>query len=178
MDVKKVTKAVVAAGILALIAAAIAARPEFLRRRSGRDADRTLGVYAPTREPVPRGVTVPERDTENLLANIARPAHVSLAGRGIAFRTFRIRAEKGAFAPDTVIVRQGDNVAVEITAVDRDYDFTLPDYSYSDLSIAKGKTARVSFGATMTGKFTFFCVSCGGPEKGPKGVLIAVEEKK
>ncbi|MEK7076966.1 MAG: cupredoxin domain-containing protein, partial [Patescibacteria group bacterium] len=110
-------------------------------------------------------------------ANVARP-DVSIplgASTDDKLRKFQIQITGGAFAPeDTVVVRKGDSVRLAVTAVDRNYDFTQPDYGFSS-PIRKGTSVEFKFAATASGKFTFFCKSCGGPEKGPVGYLIVAE---
>jgi heme/copper-type cytochrome/quinol oxidase subunit 2 len=108
------------------------------------------------------GVAVPQIQT---------PAHPSGAGTG-DFRQFAISADNNAFVPATVIVKSGDIIDLEITAVDKNYDFTQPDYGFSAVSLPKGETTKVQFQALNTGKFTFYCASCGGPNKGPIGYVI------
>ena len=86
-----------------------------------------------------------------------------------------MKAENNSFIPDTVVVNKGDVVHIDLTAVDKDYAFTQPDYGF-DSPIAKGKTRAIEFQAVAGGKITFFCKICGGPEKGPVGYLIVKDK--
>lgn len=126
-----------------------------------------------TRETAPEDIIVPGKGEEGVSENVAVPEIVSSANptSDASYRSFSISAEDGKFQPNTVIVEQGDVVNLNITAVDRDYDFTQPDYGFKE-SIPKGTSKRIQFGATASGKFTFFCSVCGGPEEGPIGFII------
>jgi len=126
-----------------------------------------------TRETAPENVTVPNQGDKNAPQNVAVPSSVSpgSASGSTSIRKFSIKIENNEFTPNTVIVKLGDTVDLSFTAVDRDYDFTQPDYGFK-ASVLKGSSQRIQFGATAAGKFTFYCSSCGGPSKGPVGYVI------
>ncbi len=116
-------------------------------------------------------VAVPNTDSTKLPPNVARPESVIPSGTA-AFRTFVVRAEAGKFTPDTLIVNNRDVVRVKLSSIDKDYDFTLPDYGLVNYFVKKGQSLTIEFGASGSGKYTFYCITCGGPEKGPVGYLI------
>ena len=127
-----------------------------------------------TREAPPRNVVVPDVGAENVPENVAVPESVSPAAphRGDAsFRSFNVSINGGKFEPDTVIVKMGDTARINVTAVDGDYDYFQPDYGFK-VRLAQGETKFTQFDATAAGKFTIFCESCGGPDRGPVGYLI------
>jgi heme/copper-type cytochrome/quinol oxidase subunit 2 len=126
-----------------------------------------------TREAAPQNIVVPSQNSKNTPQNVAVPTTVSPANvAGTSnYRNFNVTAEGGKFTPDTVTVYLNDQIVLNITAVDRDYDFTQPDIGAS-IPIPKGTTKTIRTQATATGKFTFYCASCGGPAKGPLGYLI------
>lgn len=128
-----------------------------------------------TRAPVPAGVTVPSQG-EATAPNVAPPQVVSpaKAGSDSEYRSFSITADDNQFTPSTIVVNQGDVVNLIITAVDKNYDFTQPDYGFKQVAILKGQSKTIQFGATATGQFTFYCSSCGGPTQGPTGYIIIV----
>lgn len=143
----------------------------------GEDAGPTGPV---TQEALPRNVVivVPDKGAENVPENVAVPENVSpsnVAGTA-SFRTFpTLKMENNKLGPqDTVTTYVGDTVTLYIEAVDADYDFTMPNYGFREIPIPKGDTKKIAFTATAEGKFTFFCQSCGGPEKGPVGYLVVV----
>jgi plastocyanin len=125
-----------------------------------------------TREAAPANVVVPSEESKDVPQNVALPTVVSSnPNQSTSFRSFDIKADGNKFSPDTVIVRQGDTININVTAVDKDYDFFQPDYGVK-AQIPKGATKKVQFQGTASGKFLFYCVSCGGPDKGPTGYLI------
>lgn len=130
-----------------------------------------------TRAPAPQDVVVPEKDSTNVPENVARPDIVapSAPTSQSSLRSFDIKVERGKFAPDTIVVRKGDSIHLTITAIDGDYDFVQPDYGIQT-SLPKGTQKQVGFTAAADGKFTFFCGSCGGPEKGPVGYIIVSQK--
>ena len=125
-----------------------------------------------TRAPAPIDVKVPG---SNSLAppNVAKPTTVVPASPGgsESLRRFSLKIQDDKFSPDTVIVNKGDVIQLSITALDKNYDFTQPDFGFKK-SISKGQTQEIGFQASAVGKFTFFCSACGGPDKGPVGYII------
>ncbi len=128
-----------------------------------------------TRQPVPSGTAVPGTSTVNLPASVAKPQFVAPAAPNTSanFRSFNITVSNNTFSPNTVIVNVGDTIHLNITAADKDYDFTQPDYGFK-VPLPKGQTKVVEFQATAADKYTFFCKSCGGPNSGPVGYVIVV----
>ena len=125
-----------------------------------------------TRESISGSVTVPN-EGDKVPANVAPPVEVGSAGNNTvaSYRSFDLNVSGGAFTPDTVIVKVGDTVHMLITASGGNYDFTQPDYGLKT-ALLSGKTTVVEFQAITSGKFTFYCASCGGPSKGPVGYVI------
>lgn len=129
----------------------------------------------PTRREAPKNVAVPEVGTTRVSANIAVPIAVISARPKSAseLRSFAIEIARDAFEPDTIIVYEGDIVHMNVLAADKAYDFTQPDYGFK-VGIKKGETKVIEFSVSAPGNFTFYCVSCGGPGRGPVGHLIVV----
>jgi len=127
-----------------------------------------------TRQSVSANMTVPGT-TSTVPVNVAKPAIVTQAAPGTVsnFRSFTIQVSGNKFSPDTVIANAGDTVHINITAVDKDYDFYQPDYGLS-LSLPKGVAKVVEFQVTTPDKYTFYCKSCGGPASGPVGYVTVV----
>lgn len=124
----------------------------------------------------PKNVEVPGVGETNVPEGVAVPKNVSPASTvsDAKIRNFsELKIENNKFTPQEFIVKQGDIFDVNVVAIDNDYDFTQQDYGFN-LNIKKGETKRVQFQATASGKFTFYCKSCGGPEKGPIGYLTVV----
>mgnify|MGYP001559452915 CR=1 FL=1 len=129
-----------------------------------------------TREVAPENIAVPEKDSGNVPENVAKPEQVSPAAAGVEedMRTFSITVSGNKFSPDTVIARVGDIIKLNFTAVDKNYEFTQPDYGFK-AQLPKGQTVSVTFGVNGEGKFLFYCGSCGGPSQGPVGYIIVVK---
>jgi heme/copper-type cytochrome/quinol oxidase subunit 2 len=109
---------------------------------------------------------------------VGAPITVVPAAPGITAlaRSFDISVQNDKFTPSTVTVLVGDTVNISITAVDKDYDFTQPDYGLSS-PLPKGVKKLILFQGTSSGKYTFFCKSCGGPDKGPVGYIVVVPKQ-
>jgi len=132
------------------------------------------GTPSQTRATVSGAVTIPDANSTSVPSNVAKPTTVVAAGINqpdASARTFEVSVNANKFSPDTIIVKVGDRVRINFTAVDKDYGFTQPDYGFS-VPLPKGQKKFVEFGATAEGKFTFYCKSCGGPSRGPVGYII------
>lgn len=128
------------------------------------------------KEAAPVDIVVPEVGTVlsgEAAAGVAIPEVVVTAAPGVTakFRSFQITAENGNFMPNQVIVNAGDTVHLDLQAVDTDYDFVLPSYNMKQ-TVKKGEKKILEFQALQTGRFTYYCSICGGPEQGPKGSII------
>ena len=121
---------------------------------------------APTNVAVPNagetstnGVAVPQTET------------AAAPGATAKYRSFNITVTSSAFTPSTIAVNVGDTVDLQITASGGNYDFTQPDLNLHRL-LPQGQTKTVEFSTMTSGKYTFYCSSCGGPSKGPVGYII------
>ncbi|HEY5220973.1 MAG TPA: cupredoxin domain-containing protein [Candidatus Paceibacterota bacterium] len=138
---------------------------------------RLAALTSSTTAAVPAGTVAPNKGSTSTPSNVAVPV---VQGPGspsgdVSYRSFNISIDGSAYSPNTVIVKTGDTVNLEMTAVDANYAFTLPQYHFND-PIAKGKTQTIQFQASGVGDFTFYCGSCGGPSKGPVGHLIVTAD--
>ncbi len=149
-----------------------ATNPEFTEMPAGIQ----IPTITKTRAPVPQDAKVPEVNEKNVPADVAVPQTVVAAGPNTQskFRAFVMSVTGDTFMPNTILVREGDTVHIAITATDKNYDFTQPDYGLA-ASLPKGALKVVEFGALLTGKFQFYCSKCGGPDKGPVGYVTVVK---
>lgn len=122
-------------------------------------------------------IIVPETTSTLLPPNMAKPATVVEAApdANTKFRVFNLAIENNKVTPDTMAVYIGDTLRINITAQDKNYDLVQPDYSLRQ-DLPKGVKRVIQFDATNLGKFTFYCESCGGPEKGPLAYLEVVNK--
>jgi len=127
-----------------------------------------------TKLPVPSGTTVPDA-TSKVSGDVAKPLAVTQAAPGVdsKVRSFTIQINNNQFTPAQVVAYVNDIVHITFTAVDKDYDVTQPDYGFR-LVIPKGQTKLLEGQFTSAGKYVFYCASCGGPDQGPVGYLVAV----
>lgn len=123
----------------------------------------------------PLGVQVPDMNSQ-VPAGVAKPTLLTAAAPDspTSFRKFEMEIRNNEFVPNTVIVREGDTVRIDLVAIDRNYDFYLPYYALRQ-RIDKQQKRGVEFQALESGTFAFFCERCGGPSTGPVGKLIVVQ---
>lgn len=173
-------------GIVVVVLAAF-----FIRQRGGSFPERGTGpggtsaglpggmMDSPTHAPVPEGAVAPGVGASDLPEGVGAPRLVTEAAPSVpySYRSFSISVENGKFVPDTIIVNEKDTVNLKITASDDEYDFFQPDYGLS-APLPEGVTKTVEFGALLTGKLTFYCQSCGGPDSGPVGYIVVVPIKQ
>jgi hypothetical protein len=161
-----------AVAVVVIVALVAAGRP----KSSGpggipTDGETTKG----TRSEAPVSIMVPEKGTADVPENVAIPevtAPANLQNTG-TFRKFSMAVSGNKFEPNTFVIREGDTLHIDITAVDKNYDFTQPDIGYQATPLLQGKTGFIEFGSGVpAGKYAFYCSSCGGPVSGPVGYII------
>jgi cytochrome c oxidase subunit 2 len=88
-------------------------------------------------------------------------------------RVIAINAERFAFNPSKVTVKQGQLVEFVLTSDDTDHGFRIPDTAIDVAIPPQGRgEARVRFIAKEKGKFTFECSRpCGAGHNLMRGVL-------
>ena len=131
------------------------------------------------RTEVPTNIVVPSKTTKLTEAEkkeIAIPIVVMPAAPGTesSFRSFDIKAEAGIFTPNKIIVKLGDTVHINFTAIDKDYDIVFPSYGMKQ-SAKKGQTKILEFQASNEGSFLYYCEICGGEQSTTKGNVIIVK---
>lgn len=119
-------------------------------------------------------VSVPETGEKPENESIAVPVSVADAATGVTdshLRTFLISAEDGKFTPSVIIVYKNDTVHINFTAIDGEYDITVPDYGLQQIT-QQGETKPLEFRAEKEGEFAYYCELCGGPSSGVGGKII------
>jgi len=135
-------------------------------------------VVSTTKDEVPTGQSVPEEGEEDVPENVAVPSIVRPAAPGAEseYREFPVVDVVGdRFVPDTIVVRKGDIAHILFRAIDKDYDFTQPDLGLKS-TLPEGVEKLIESWFGTEGKYTFYCESCGGPDKGPVGHIIVVDK--
>jgi cytochrome c oxidase subunit 2 len=109
---------------------------------------------------------------------------VALIGVGLALtprtthsaaeQVIRVTAKKFEYSPDEITVKKGVPLVLEITSLDRDHGFKLPEFGVR-ADIKPGATTRVRFVPNKTGRFPFRCdVFCGSGHEDMSGELVVV----
>ena len=132
----------------------------------------------PDRLAVPTGVVVPEPGMAvpaEIKDKVAIPNQVVEEPAGTKIRTFNLRAEGGKFIPETFIANQGDQINIQFTSVDGDYDLVLSGYNMKQTA-KKGETKTLAFQAYQDGRFPYYCAACGGLDGTAKGEFIIVKK--
>ena len=129
-------------------------------------------IISPTKALTPKDIKVPE-EGEKTSQGVATPTNVIAASptTDAKLRFFEIKADKNKFEPQTIIVNRLDLIDIKLTAVDKEYDITIPDFGIFQKA-NKGETKPIQFQATAEGKYTYYCNSCGGLKSGAIGYII------
>lgn len=77
-------------------------------------------------------------------------------GRSEKLGIFEMTVSSRGFEPNSITVNKGDVIQIRLTALDGDYDFTVP-YNGLYVALKAGETKQVTFGATTAGTFGFTC---------------------
>ncbi|MGC9610638.1 MAG: hypothetical protein ABSE68_00185 [Minisyncoccia bacterium] len=99
---------------------------------------------------VPVSVTAPTPTISTAPAASNNPKGVE------QLRTIDLKATVSGFNPKEIAVYDGDVVRIMFTAVDGDYDISIPytgNYQFSQ----KGQTQPIGLGATKVGTYAFMC---------------------
>ena len=83
----------------------------------------------------------------------------------------RILAQKFAFAPNEILLKQGVPVEFEFTSLDRLHGFSCPELGLR-ADIVPGKSTVLRFVPQKTGSFTFRCdIFCGDGHEEMEGII-------
>lgn len=97
-----------------------------------------------------------------------RAGHARTAGGP---RVIAIDARKFRYAPSLIQLRAGEEVVLEITAVDFPHGFSIPELALR-VDLVPGKPVRLPLKAPPAGRYTFLCDNfCGGGHEEMNGVL-------
>ena len=87
-------------------------------------------------------------------------------------REITMTARQWSFDPDTIRVKQGDKVRLEITSTDVKHGFAIEDYNINE-QLLPGQITVVEFVADKPGTFRFYCsVVCGAGHSNMEGSLV------
>jgi cytochrome c oxidase subunit 2 len=98
-------------------------------------------------------------------------ANVSPAAEQVIHMT----AKRFEYTPNEITVKKGVPVILEITSLDRDHGFKVPELGIR-ADVKPGETTRVRIVVYRTGRFEFRCdVFCGDGHEDMAGELVVVD---
>jgi len=90
-------------------------------------------------------------------------------------RVVHMTARRFTYSPETIEVEQGVPVILELTSLDRDHGFTVPELGLR-IDVEPGKTARVRFVPEKAGTFLFHCdIFCGSGHEEMAGQIVVAK---
>ncbi len=92
-----------------------------------------------------------------------------------AEQVIRLTAKKFEYTPNEITLKKGVPVVLEITSLDRDHGFKVPELGVR-ADVKPGETTRVSIVPDRTGRFEFRCdVFCGSGHEDMAGEIVVVD---
>ena len=92
-----------------------------------------------------------------------------------AEQVVRMTAKKFEYTPSEITLKKGVPVILEITAVDRDHGFKIPELGIR-ADLKSGQVTRVRIVPDRTGTFEFRCdVFCGDGHEDMSGEIVVVD---
>jgi cytochrome c oxidase subunit 2 len=96
----------------------------------------------------------------------------ALAGAQPAEKVISVVARKFVFLPSEIVLRRGEPVVLELTALEVVMGFFAPDLNLRAV-IVPGQGARVRFVPDRVGRFDFLCdIFCGDGHEGMSGRIV------
>ena len=96
----------------------------------------------------------------------------ALAGAQPAEKVIAVVARKFVFLPSEIVLRRGEPVVLELTALEVVMGFFAPDLNLRAV-IVPGQVARVRFVPDRVGRFDFLCdIFCGDGHEGMSGRIV------
>jgi len=92
-----------------------------------------------------------------------------------AEQVVQITAKRFEYTPNEITLKKGVPVVLEITSLDRDHGFKVPEFGVR-ADVKPGETTRVRIVPDRTGRFEFRCdVFCGDGHEDMAGEIVVVE---
>ena len=92
-----------------------------------------------------------------------------------AEQVVRMTAKKFEYTPSQITLKKGVPVILEITALDRDHGFKIPELGIR-ADLKSGQVTRVRIVPDRTGTFEFRCdVFCGSGHEDMSGEIVVVD---
>ncbi len=87
-------------------------------------------------------------------------------------KTFNITGGNFYFVPNQITVNKGDEVTFVMTNAGGVHNLVIDELNVKASTIKSGETESVTFTATKTGSFVYYCAIPGHREKGMFGTLV------
>jgi cytochrome c oxidase subunit 2 len=105
-------------------------------------------------------------------------AHDAPAVSSATERIVQVTARRFTYNPDVIDLELGVPVVIELTSLDRDHGFAVPDLGLR-MDVEPGKTARVRVVPDKVGIFAFHCdVFCGSGHEEMAGRIVVVAARQ
>ena len=92
-----------------------------------------------------------------------------------AEQVIHLTAKRFEYTPSEITLKKGVPVVLEITSLDRDHGFKVPELGVR-ADVKPGETTRVRIVPDRTGRFEFRCdVFCGSGHEDMAGELVVVD---
>src|SRR3989475_13255591 len=92
-----------------------------------------------------------------------------------AEQVVHMTAKKFEYTPNEITLKKGVPVVLEITSLDRDHGFKVPELGVR-ADVKPGETTRVRIVPDRTGRFEFRCdVFCGSGHEDMAGEIVVVD---
>jgi len=93
-------------------------------------------------------------------------------------RVVQVTARRFTYNPGVIELELGVPVVIELTSLDRDHGFAVPDLGLR-IDVEPGKTARVRVVPDKVGTFAFHCdVFCGSGHEEMAGRIVVVAARQ
>ncbi len=87
-------------------------------------------------------------------------------------RVIKVVARKFVFTPDTISIKKGETVELELTTEDVVMGFNVPDLKVRS-DIIPGRVSRLRITPDKVGKFDFYCdIFCGSGHEEMAGMIV------
>ena len=87
-------------------------------------------------------------------------------------RVIKVVARKFVFTPDTISIKKGETVELELTTEDVVMGFNVPDLKVRS-DIIPGRVSRLRITPDKVGKFDFYCdMFCGSGHEEMAGMIV------
>ena len=101
------------------------------------------------------------------------PAAIQQTQETTSEKIIKVKMSQYKFDPDPLVLKQGEEVTLELTSLDVPHGFSAPGIGVETARVDPGQVLKVKAKPETKGTFTVRCsVFCGGGHKEMKGTII------